>query len=148
MILLAALALAADPAPVAVQVDDRDPPRKPAPAAPVANECSRAIPIVASAPLPPELAGGKASCGGVLLPSSDVADLLAIEVWSTHLDGACRVDLAAAAVELRAAEERATWYRAQAERRRVDPAVLVGAGVIGGVLVTVAGAYAVSLVAQ
>ena len=148
MILLAALALAADPAPVAVQVDDRDPPRKPAPAAPVPGECSRAVAVQVGAPLPPELAGGKASCGGVLLPSSDVADLLAIEVWSTHLDGACRVDLAAAAVELRAAEERATWYRAQAERRRVDPAVWVGVGAVGGVGLTLGAAWGLGQIAQ
>ena len=138
ILVLAGLARAEPPAP----------PPRPAPAAPVAGQCARAVPVVAGAALPPEFLGGKASCGGVLLPSSDVADFLAVEVWAEETHGRYRVDLAAAAAELDAARAREAWWRAQAERQRPDPALLVGAGVLGGVGLTLGAAWALGQIAE
>jgi hypothetical protein len=115
-----------------------DIPPRPPPTAPIPNECSRAIPLVAGSTLSP-------NCGGVLLPSIDAADLLATEAWADHLEGACRVDLAAAAADLSAARDREAWYRAQA---RPGAAVWVGAGVIGGVGITLGAAWALGMVAE
>lgn len=137
MILLTSLALAADPPP------------RPSPIAPLPNECPRAI-AVTIGQRPADLVDdrGVARCGGVLVPSSVQADLLQIEAWAEHLDARYRIDAAGAAAELDAARSREAWWRAQAERLRVEPAILVGAGVLGGVAVTLGAAWALGEVAE
>ena len=119
-----------------------DPPPRPAPPAATPGECTRNIPVPVG-PLPPEL--GK--CAGVLVPTSDLADLLQIEVYAEHVADLYAVDTAALEAQLAAERERAEWYRVQAARPKVEPAVWVGVGVVGGVGVTLAAAWGMGQVA-
>lgn len=124
------------------------PARPPAPA-PVSGECPRASALVAGQ-RPVELVDekGVARCGGVLVPTSMQADLLATEAWAEHLEARARVDLAAADASLRAAQEREAFWRAQAERQTPAPVLLLGAGLVSGVGLTLGAAWALGQVAQ
>jgi hypothetical protein len=146
VILLALAALAAEALPPL--------PEKPAPPEPVDGDCARVLPFAPGKPPPPGVLDpqGRATCSGLIVPSAEYADLLRLEVWGEAVHARYRVDVATLEAEAEAAAEREEWYRQRyaelSERPPVHPSVWFGAGVVGGVVVTVASAYAVSLVAQ
>lgn len=137
MIALLSLALAADlpPKPAAPELVDGD--------------CDRAIPLVIGRAPPASLVvGGLVVCSAVAVPTAEAADLAAVEVWADHVADRYQVDVASAAAQLAIAKGETEWWRSQAARPRVAPVVLLGAGVVAGVGLTVASAFAVSLVAE
>lgn len=125
-----------------------DPPERPKPPAPVPGECAKSIPVVVDTAIPSSLlsAAGKAACSGVLVPSSQLADLLATEVWADELDGRYRVDMASIEVRLSAEQAQSEWWKEQAERPKAEPIALVGVGLIGGIGLTVLSAWAMGQV--
>lgn len=137
MILLASLALAADlPAPPAVH-------------AAVEGECRQQEPVrLGERPVFVGL-DGKATCRGVLVPTSVYAGLLDAQDDAQLVRNLYEVDAAAWAAEGAAAEERSAYWKALAEKPSpspVGPVVYVGLGVVGGIGVTLASAWALSLV--
>lgn len=115
------------------------------PAAP--SECVRAFPVIVGQRPDVVDEKGIARCAGVLVPSSVQADLLQTEIWAEHVEATCRVELAADAERLRAAEERVAWWKGQAASR-LPPWALLSIGATLGAGSTLLGAYAVSLVAE
>ncbi len=113
-----------------------DVPERPVAPAPVIGECSRAIPIEIGKPVPTFDLKGLPTCGGVLLPSSNLADLLSTEVWAKEVYGRYRVDTAALEAQLAIERGQVTWWREQAEKNSKPspkPVTWLGIGLISGI---------------
>ena len=82
-------------------------------------------------------------CDGVLLSGNDLADLLADREWAFALEKQYRVDVAGL-------EWQVNWYKEQLKPvpflQRPSTHVLLGVG--GGMLMTIAGAWAIHEVGQ
>lgn len=87
-------------------------------------------------------------CDGVFVPSPRAAWYAKMATWADETDQIRRLSVAACEERVGAVENQRAWWESQAARPRVGPAVWVGVGVVGGVGLTLASAYAVSLVAQ
>lgn len=88
-------------------------------------------------------------CASLSVPPSAYADLLAAEVWGEHVADLRRLEAAACTDSLSAAASREAYWRGIAERPApvVHPAVVLGAGVLGGVALTVGAGWALGQVA-
>lgn len=64
-----------------------EPPPRPDLPSPVTGQCAEAVDLIPGEPVPASLvdAGGRVVCGAVAVPTSDMADLLAVEVRYDHL---------------------------------------------------------------
>jgi hypothetical protein len=92
------------------------------------------------------------ACDGILVSMARAKWYAEMAVYADAEADLRRIDVATMQVKLDTATDREAWYRARydeaAARPPIHPSVWFGAGVVGGITVTVAGAYAVSLVAQ
>ncbi len=69
-----------------------DPPEPPSPSAQVDGQCAQSYPLSEGVEPPSALFDGTvASCGGVVVPTSQVADLMAYRVYSEQLHDLYRV---------------------------------------------------------
>ena len=97
-----------------------DPIARPAQPEAVEGECAKVYPISRGQPFPIQIAestAGTASCGAVVVPLSDYADLLKLEKWGTALEKQYRIDVA----EL---ESDRDWYKAKLEEETKPPPFL------------------------
>jgi hypothetical protein len=93
-------------------------PERPALAAEVAAQCPQELAVVAGRPLPSGLvdAEGRATCGGVLVPTSVYADLLNLETAYGDLRAWSSLELARYGTLLDAADRDAAWWKTEATR--------------------------------
>lgn len=115
-----------------------EPPTRPERTAPIAGECLEAIALDVEWESP---------CNGILVPPSDLADLLADQSWALHLQDRYRLDVGQLEWQIK-------WLEAELERsiRPVPflqrPSTFVFGGVIGGTLSVLGGAWAISQLDQ
>ena len=116
---------------------------------PVEGECDEAIAIDRGERIPGELVydTGVARCSAVVLPLSEMQDLLVSEEWAQALSSRYTVDTAHLEWQL-------DWYKSQLSLANAPvpfwqrPDVRFVVGVTTGLGMTLGGAYAVSLVSQ
>lgn len=130
----------------------QQPPIQPEAPTPVEGECSRVMPVRVGEP-PPATSGGKATCTGDLVPTSQLADLLATEQWAYALRDHGSISKAYYLHQIESLEMELQWTQERLEEaRQPDPwwmrpwvqRAIGGATVMGTVVVAAYGLNAVS----
>jgi hypothetical protein len=112
------------------------PPEAPKPFAPSPNECRESISVTAGEQFPALDANSlTATCSGVLVPSSQIAHLLALETWAWEMRAYSDASIAAAVVDVVVAQNQAERAR---RGRRVMVTIAVVATVSAGTMATIA----------
>lgn len=100
------------------------PPSLPTTAEPIAGQCSEAIPLVVGDTVPVSLFdGGLVQCGSVAVPTSQVADLLAVRIYSEEVTSLfilettkLESEIVSMRIELEASSQVDFWQRPSVQR--------------------------------
>ena len=111
-----------------------EPPPAPEPVEPTGGQCAKSYPFEEGSPLHPDvLDGDVASCSGVLVPTSTLANLLNQEAHARHLEELYRVDTSDLESDLRvqkaqneALSRPVPWLSSPRGQRWVGRAEVVG----------------------
>ncbi len=99
----------------------------------LADDASKPVPLRAGQPLTP-------AWDGVALPLDRARWYASMVEFADAEHERLLMERVSCAAEADASAEREAWWRKQAEQPRIDPAVLVGLGVLGGAALTLAAA--------
>lgn len=87
-------------------------------------------------------------CDGVFVPTPRAAWYAKMITWADETDQIRRLSVVACDDRAAVLEERRAWWESRAARPRIQPAVWVGVGVVGGVGLTLGAAWGLGQIAQ